>query len=49
MNPKLQNGLLASLLALLCLSLTASATSIFAPFVLHPVRHEITAKEVTSR
>ena len=46
MSRKLQNGLLASLLALLSLPLPASATSIFGPFVLHPVRHEITAKEV---
>jgi uncharacterized protein len=48
MRQKHQNALLAGLLALFCLSLPASATSIFAPFILHPVRHEITAKEITS-
>jgi uncharacterized protein len=48
MSRKLQNGLLASLLALLCLSLPASAAGIFGPFILHPGRHEISAKEVTS-
>ena len=48
MSQKLQNGLLASFLAVLCLSLPVSAAGIFAPFILHPVRHEITAKEVNS-
>ena len=48
MSQKLQNGLLASLLALLCLPDPASATSIFAPYILHPVRREITATEVAS-
>ncbi len=48
MSRKLQTGLLASLLALLCLPKPAAATSILGPFILHPVRHEISAKEVTS-
>jgi alpha-beta hydrolase superfamily lysophospholipase len=48
MNRKLQNGFLASVLALFCLSLPASAAGIFASFVLHPVRHEITASDVAS-
>jgi alpha-beta hydrolase superfamily lysophospholipase len=48
MSRKLQNGLLASLLALLSLPKPASATSILGPFILHPVRHEITAQEVAS-
>jgi pimeloyl-ACP methyl ester carboxylesterase len=48
MSRKLQNGLLASLLALLCVPLPASATGIFAPYILHPVRHEIAAKEIAS-
>jgi len=48
MNQKLQNGLLASVLVLLYLPLPASATGIFAPFILHPVRHEITAEDVAS-
>jgi alpha-beta hydrolase superfamily lysophospholipase len=48
MSQKLQNGLLASLLAFLCVPLPASATGIFAPYILHPVRHEIAAKEIAS-
>jgi uncharacterized protein len=48
MSRKLQNGLLTSLLAFLCLTYPASATNILGPFILHPVRHEISAKEVIS-
>ncbi len=48
MSQKLQNGLLASLLAIFCLPLPALATSIFAPFILHPVRHQVTGAEVAS-
>jgi pimeloyl-ACP methyl ester carboxylesterase len=48
MNGKLQNVVSAALLALLCLSLPASASGIFAPFILHPVRHEITPDQVTA-
>jgi pimeloyl-ACP methyl ester carboxylesterase len=48
MIKRLQTGLLASFLALLCLSLPASAAGIFAPYILHPVRHEITPDQVKS-
>jgi len=39
---------MASVLALLYLPLPASAAGIFAPYILHPVRHEITADQIKS-
>jgi len=48
MMKRVQNGLLASVWALLCLPLPASAAGIFAPYVLHPVRHEITPAQIKS-
>ena len=48
MSRKLQTGLLASLLALLCRARAGRCNGISGPFILHPVRHEISAKEVTS-
>jgi fermentation-respiration switch protein FrsA (DUF1100 family) len=48
MDRRLQNSLLASVLALLFLPLPAFAAGIFAPYILHPVRREITADEIKS-
>lgn len=48
MIKRLQTGLMTSFLVLLCLSLPASATGIFAPYILHPVRHEITPDQIKS-
>ena len=45
---RLQTGLLASVLTFLCLPLPASAAGIFAPYILHPVRHEITLDQIKS-
>jgi uncharacterized protein len=48
MNGKLQSVVRSGLLALLCLPLPASASGIFAPFILHPVRHAITPDQITA-
>ncbi len=47
MTGRLQPVVKAALLALLCLPLPASAGGIFAPFILHPIRREISAAEIT--
>jgi uncharacterized protein len=44
---RLQPVVKAALLALLCLPLPASAGGIFAPFILHPIRREVSASEIT--
>jgi uncharacterized protein len=48
MHRKLQNRLVASVLALFFLPLPAFAAGIFAPYILHPLRREITAGEIKS-
>ena len=47
MRGRLQPVVKAALLALLCLPLPASAGGIFAPFILHPIRREVSASEIT--
>jgi uncharacterized protein len=46
MNGRLQNVVRWTVLALFCLPLPASATGIFAPFILHPARHVITPNQL---
>jgi alpha-beta hydrolase superfamily lysophospholipase len=44
---RFQTVVKAALLALLCLPVPASAGGIFAPFILHPIRREVSAAEIT--
>jgi pimeloyl-ACP methyl ester carboxylesterase len=46
MNGRIKNVVRVTLLALFCLPLPASATGIFAPFILHPARHGITPNQL---
>jgi pimeloyl-ACP methyl ester carboxylesterase len=48
MKGKVQCVVQAVLLAMVCLPLPAAAAGIFAPYILHPLRREITADEMKS-